>query len=82
MLNRRLQVLIDESHWTRLEREATRRGVSVGMLVREAIDDRFPGDAEERRAALEAVLAADPMEVPSPEDLRDELEDIRSRRQQ
>lgn len=80
MLSRRLQVLIDESRWSRLEREASRRGVSVGMLVREAIDERFPGDADERRAALQAVLEADQMDVPDPDGLRAELEDIRSRR--
>ena len=80
MLSRRLQVLIDEERWSRLEREADRRGVSVGVLVREAIDARFPGHADERRAALEAILAADPMDVPDPHELRGELEAIRSRR--
>jgi hypothetical protein len=49
------------------------------LLVREAIDERFPGDADERRAALQAVLAADPMDVPDPDALRDELQRIRSR---
>ncbi|MHB8324405.1 MAG: antitoxin [Candidatus Dormibacteria bacterium] len=80
MLDRRLQVLIDEGRWFRLEREAGRRGVSVGRLVREAIDQRFPGDADERRAALQAILDAEPMEVPDPDQLHDELEAIRSRR--
>jgi hypothetical protein len=81
MFDRRLQVLIDEERWSRLEREAGRRGVSVAVLVREAIDERFPGDAEERRAALQAILDAEPMEVPDPEQLRDELDAIRGRRQ-
>ena len=80
MLDRRLQVLIDESRWSRLEQEAGRRGVSIGRLVREAIDERFPGDAEERRTALQAILDAGPMDVPEPRELRDELEAIRSRR--
>jgi hypothetical protein len=48
-------------------------------LVREAIDERLPGDEDERRAALPAVLAADPMDVPDPEGLREELEEIRCR---
>ncbi|MGH7692676.1 MAG: antitoxin [Candidatus Dormibacteria bacterium] len=79
MLSRRLQVLIDDSRWSRLEREAGRRGVSIGMLVREALDERFPGDADERRAALQSVLAAVPMDVPDPDGLRAELEETRSR---
>jgi hypothetical protein len=78
-LDRRLQVLIDDRRWSRLEREASRRGVPVAVLVREAIDERFPGDEEECRAALPAVLAADSMDVPDPEGLREELEEIRGR---
>ena len=80
MLDRRLQVLIDEDRWSRLEREAERRRVSVGVLVREAIDERFPGDADERRASLQAVLDARPMDVPDPEELHEELEAFRGRR--
>lgn len=78
MLDRRLQVLIDEDRWSRLENEAERRGVPVAVLVREAIDERFPGDAAERRAALQAILDAEPMVVPEPDELRDELDDVRS----
>lgn len=80
MLDRRLQVLIDEERWARLEQEAARRKVSVGVLVREALDERFPGDAEERRSALQAILDAEPMAVPELGELRQELEAIRSRR--
>jgi hypothetical protein len=60
MLDRRLQVLIDDDRWSRLDHEAERRGVPIAVLVREAIDERYPGDADERRAALESVLDADP----------------------
>ena len=79
MLDRRLQVLIDEDRWRRLERAAKRRKVSVGTIVREAIDEQYPGDVDARRAALQAVLDAGPMEVPDIEDLHRELEDIRGR---
>jgi len=54
--------------------------VPVAVLVREAIDERFPGDADKRRAALQALLDAEPMVVPQPDELRRELEEIRSRR--
>jgi len=80
MLDRRLQVLIDEDRLHRLEREAVRRQVPVAVLVREAIDERFPGDADKRRAALQALLDAEPMAVPQPDQLRDELDEMRSRR--
>jgi hypothetical protein len=80
MLDRRLQVLIDEERWARLEAEARRRNVAVSTLVREAIDERYPGRDEERRAALRALLAAEAMPVPEVDDLRRELDEIRGRR--
>jgi len=80
MLDRRLQVLIDEERWARLEHEAERRRVSVSTLVREAIDSRFPDDLELRRAALQVVLDAEPMDVPEPEELKRELQALRSGR--
>jgi len=80
MLDRRLEVLIDVERLMRLKREAVRRRVSVAVLVREAIDERFPGDADKRRSALQTLLDAEPMVVPEPDELRDELEEIRRRR--
>lgn len=56
MLNERLQILVTPLQRQRLEREARQRGVSVGSLVREAIDARFGGySVEERREAVEAI---------------------------
>jgi hypothetical protein len=80
MLDRRLQVLIDKGLWTRLEREAERRSVSVSTLVREAIDERYPGSTAERRAAIDAILHAPSMEVPRPDALRRERDAIRAGR--
>ena len=81
MLDRRLRVLIDEERWERLRSEADRRRVSVGSLVREAIDLAFPSDAERRRRAGEALSAADLMPVPEDvEELRRELADDRAAR--
>jgi hypothetical protein len=79
MFDRRLQVLIDDARWSRLEREAGRRGVSVAVLVREAIDQQIPQDGEERRSALQAILDAEPMAVPQPAQLAKELDEIRAR---
>jgi hypothetical protein len=80
MLDRRLQVPIDEDRWCPLDHEAARRGVSVAVLVREAIDERLPGDVDTRRAALQAILDAETMDVSDPDALHDELEAIRGRR--
>jgi Ribbon-helix-helix protein, copG family len=77
MLDRRLHVRIDHALWERLAREAARRTVSVSVLVREAIDERYPGSTEKRRAALAAVINAPPMAVPTPAALRREREKAR-----
>jgi broad specificity phosphatase PhoE len=78
MLERRLQVLIDEDRYRRLRAEARRRGTSVGQLVREAIDSAFASDLARKRRAAKAILDAEPMPVPEdPADLKRELDEIR-----
>lgn len=58
MLNERLQILMTSEQRRRLEREARQRGVSVGSLIRDAIDARFGGvTTEERLAALDEIRA-------------------------
>lgn len=80
VLTRRLQVLIDEERFRRLEAEAARRDVPVSVLVRAAIDDAFPSHVGSRAAAAIQILAAEPMPVPEPDELRAELDAARSRR--
>lgn len=78
MYDRRLQLVLDEGRYARLTREAARRGISMAAVVREAIDALPAQDG--RRSAIEAVLAAEPMDLPfDPADLRRELDDTRSR---
>src|SRR5438094_565021 len=79
MLDRRLQVLIDEPRLHRLEAEARRRQVSVAVLVREAIDQTFPATSRERAEALGRILAAPRMAVTDVADLRRELDQARGR---
>ena len=79
MLSHRLQVLLDEDRHARISDEAKRRGVSVALVVREAIDRSYPSHASARGEALAAILAAAPMPVPDPDDLRVELDEIRAR---
>lgn len=80
MLTRRLQILLEETQYTRLESYAKERGLSVGAAVREAIDKVVPADAERRRAAGKAILSAPRMHVGTIEELKKELDEARSSR--
>ena len=62
MLNRRLQVLIDEDLEGRLRRAAQSSGASVGELVRRALDREFPAGGEPlgRAEAAARILAWEP----------------------
>lgn len=73
-LDRRVQLLLDEPRYRKVDAEARRRRVSVATIIREAID-QLPGGKEQRHAAIQALFAAEPMAVPSdPADLRRELD--------
>jgi hypothetical protein len=81
MLERRLQILLDEARYQRVSSEATHRGVSVASVIREAIDRALPATAEQRRVAADLILSAPDMPVPpDPSELRAELDELRSRR--
>lgn len=62
-MSKRLQVLLDEARYARLEQQAARRGTSIATLVREAIDAAFPVDGPDRTEAARRVLDAAPIEV-------------------
>lgn len=79
MLERRLQILLDDARYRRLAAAAQRRGTSVAAVVREAIDLALPADVAKKRAALKAILAAEPMSVPDVEELKREIAEGRSR---
>jgi len=57
MLDRRLQVLIDDERYERLQREATRAGAPVGELVRRAIDREYPAQPAGRAEAGDYLLS-------------------------
>lgn len=80
MLERRLQILLDEERYGRVSAHARHRGVSVGRVIREAIDALLPGSAPRRSAAAVRILKAKPMPVPDPAGLRKELDELRGRR--
>jgi len=80
MLTRRLQILLDDERYERLARQAAEGGTSIAMLVRDAIDARFPAVDPERRAAADHILAAEPMSLPDdPADLKREILETRSK---
>ena len=56
-LERRLQILLDQERYARLEKEAARTGRSVASVVREAIDYRFSSGQAARAAAGQRLLA-------------------------
>ncbi len=79
MLERRLQILIDEDRYRRLTAVARRRRVSVAMVVREAIDHDLGSPAMGRAAAARRFLEAPPMEVGDVDELLEELDALRAR---
>lgn len=64
-LSIRTQVLLDEGRHLRLRERAQRTGVSIGELVRQAIDQAYPAEPSTLTAAqgAAALLDAQPMPV-------------------
>ncbi|HXM58891.1 MAG TPA: hypothetical protein VOB72_26055 [Candidatus Dormibacteraeota bacterium] len=81
MLDRRVQVLLDKGRYEKVSRLARRRGVPAAAVIRDAIDQLEEEEEwEARRRAIEAILAAEPMEVPDdPQELRREIDEHRGR---
>lgn len=78
-LTRRLQLLLDEEQYERVADRAAREHRSVASVIREAIDQSLAVPDGRRRRAGDRILAADPMPVPDPDDLRRELDGLRGR---
>jgi len=77
MLKERLQVLITSEQRRRLEAEAQRRGVSVGSLVREAVDARFASMTKADRLRAVEEIGAMKGKFLSPEELNRIVEEER-----
>ncbi len=80
MLDRRLQILLDDERYQRLQEAAQARGVSVATIVREAIDRGLVSPRARRLRAAARIRAAGEMEVGDVEALRAELDAARGRR--
>ncbi|HEX4806497.1 MAG TPA: ribbon-helix-helix domain-containing protein [Conexibacter sp.] len=62
MLNRRTQLLLDDSRYTRLDHRARATGQSVAAVIREAIDDKLAAvDEAGSLAEAGAWLLAQPL---------------------
>lgn len=57
MLKERLQIMVDREQRRGLDAEANRLGISVGALVRDAIDERLGGSERQRRRAAVAEMS-------------------------
>lgn len=62
-LTRRTQLLLDDDLHQRLRKIAAERGISLGALIREAIDEKLSRVQEVRSEAFAELLAAAPMPV-------------------
>jgi predicted transcriptional regulator len=76
MLTHRLQLLLDDERYQRVQTLAQQRGTSVAAVIREALDRGLPATQRRRSAAARRILAAAPMEVGN---LIAELDDLRGR---
>jgi plasmid stability protein len=62
-LTRRTQLLLDDELHRRLRETAAERGISMGALIREAIDEKLSNAQDVRARAIDKLLAAPPMPV-------------------
>jgi hypothetical protein len=80
MLERRLQILLDDRRYRRVSAAARERKTSVAAVIRDAIDQALPADLEEKRAAWEELKRAEPMPVPETvEELKAEIDELHDR---
>ena len=63
MLTRRTQLLLDDELHRRLRETAAQRGISMGALIREAIDEKLSSTLDARAQAIQELLDAEPMPV-------------------
>lgn len=62
-LTRRTPLLLDDDLHRRLRETAALRGISMGALIREAIDEKLAGVQDDRAQAIQELLDAEPMPV-------------------
>jgi hypothetical protein len=78
ILDRRLQILLDDARYRRVATAARERKTSVAAIIREAIDQALPVELERKRRAADELLAAEA--VPVPETVQELKAEIRAGR--
>jgi hypothetical protein len=73
MLERRLQLLLDQERYDRVAAEAKESGRSVNAVIREAIDAHYPPGADARSAAWERFLDRTATPEPGPAETLEEI---------
>lgn len=73
LLERRLQLLLDEDRYRRVKSAADAAGQSVSAMIRASIDVCYPDVAASRSRAAAELLALEVSDIPEP-DLADSLE--------
>ena len=74
ILDRRLQILLDDARYRRVATAARERKTSVAAIIREAIDQALPVEHDRKRRAADELLAAEPVPVPDTvEELKAEI---------
>ncbi len=79
VLDRRLQLLLDDARYRRVAARARRENKSVSAVIRDAIDVALPADLAKRKSAWRRIASADAMPVPEPAELKRELDEARAR---
>ncbi len=72
-LTRRMQVLLDEDRYERLERRAADSGRPVAALVRDAIDIAYPDSRSGREQAFEDFLGGPLADHGGPEEVKRDI---------
>lgn len=62
-LTRRTPLLLADDLHRRLRETAALRGISMGALIREAIDEKLASVQDDRAQAIQELLDAEPMPV-------------------
>lgn len=74
-LTRRLQILVEEDRFERLEQLARQRGTTVAALVREALDRAFDDDRADAAAAAGSFLDRPPLDLGGWEEAKRTIDD-------
>lgn len=78
-MTHRMQLLLEPEQYERLAAVAASEHRSIASVIRDAIDTVVPAPTDERAAALARLLAAEPVDMGTPEELRAELDEAHDR---